>query len=622
MRGFLAIARREFGQRRLILSAAAFASLIPLLLPVFRHMRGVDAADARGWTALIVSAAFGIGLSVALGASMLVPATASRGIGFDFTRPLSGLAIWAGRIVAAIALVAATALILWAPAWLAGAHFDWKDLMSSGELPPGSWPLWTAVILVTLFSLFHALTLMFRSRSGLLALDAAMALAVGLGIWAAFSILPFRIAIRPLVYIAMGLGLAKVLVLPAAGLVSVVRGRTEIRAAHRALSLVVWSTLGGAALVAIAYASWVMAARPADFADSLWAAPAASGPWVVVSGTARGAEATFLYDTTTGRHARALTVEYSGPVLSRDGKRSAWVQGDARGGPFTVWTWRLDETNGRPAPTRILLSGYPSLLELSADGSRLATMESGVLSIHDLASSTTVATARAAPTDRQQALRGLFVTGNRFRFYRIDPSTIDILELDASTRTLTKAGTITGLDDLRSLVVDHTGDRLIVGDGPNRRTRLFDGRTGELFATLADSPIEGRWPSFLSGERIVLAEKSSTELRLLLFESNGERGAIIPLPAGSQVVAAGEALPGQLVVGITDEKFDSTSWIVDLETAAVRKIGEHLWPVRNRWSSVEPGSDATKLFYGPGQRSLVRLDPLTGQRKALLGTRP
>ena len=619
MRGFLAVARREIAERKLILSAAAFASLIPLLLPVFRHLRGADAADARGWTALIVSAAFGIGLSVALGASMLVPATASRGIGFDFTRPLSGLAIWAGRIVAAIALVAATALILWAPAWLAGARFDWKDLMSSGELPPGSWPLWTAVILVTLFSLFHALTLMFRSRSGLLALDAAMAMAVGLGLWAAFSILPFRVAISPLVRIATGLGLFAVVILPVAGLVSVARGRTEIRAAHRALSLVVWSALGSAVLASIAYASWVMAARPADFAGSLWAAPAASGPWVVVGGTARGAEATFLYDTTTGRYARALTVEYSGPVLSRDGKRSAWVQGEARSGPYTVWTWRLDEANGRPAPTRIFTSGYPSLLELSADGSRLATMEAGVLSIHDLASSTTVATARVAPTDRQQAFRGLFVAGNRFRIYRIDPSTIDILELDASTRTLTAAGTITGLDDLRSLVVDHTGDRLIVVDGPNRRTRLFDGGTGELLAILADSPIEGRRPSFLSGGRIVLAERSSTELRLLLFESNGEGGVIIPLPAGSQVVPGGEALTGQLVVAITDKKFDSTLWITDLETAAVRKIGERLWPIR---SSVEPGSDATRLFYGPGQRSLVRLDPLTGQRRLLLGQVP
>ena len=45
MRGFLAVLRREVAERRLILVAAAAASLIPIGLPLLRRVGPGDAND-------------------------------------------------------------------------------------------------------------------------------------------------------------------------------------------------------------------------------------------------------------------------------------------------------------------------------------------------------------------------------------------------------------------------------------------------------------------------------------------------------------------------------------------------------------------------------------------------
>jgi hypothetical protein len=41
--------------------------------------------------------------------------------------------------------------------------------------------------------------------------------------------------------------------------------------------------------------------------------------------------------------------------------------------------------------------------------------------------------------------------------------------------------------------------------------------------------------------------------------------------------------------------------------------------VTNPRAIVDLGSEATKLFYGPRNESLVRFDPLTGERRVILG---
>ena len=230
MSGFLAIFRREFGGQRLILYAAGFASLIPLLLPIFRRMAVGDVAEARGWTALIVSAGFAYGLATALGSSMLVPRIATRRIVFDFARPVSGAVIWLGSLAAAVALALSTAAIVWIPALLAGARLNKADLFSN------RWTWALAVLLAVaalplFFSVLHATTLTFRSRSALLAFDALMLSLCVLGTSAALSQLPNFFAHLPRTACLIGLGVAMAVALLVSGQLSVSRGRIDLRAA-------------------------------------------------------------------------------------------------------------------------------------------------------------------------------------------------------------------------------------------------------------------------------------------------------------------------------------------------------------------------------------------------------
>ena len=616
MKGFLAIALREIDERKRVLAVAAAASLIPFAVPIVRGLSGPAAAEARSVTALFLCLAFAGGIAVGLGATLLVPSMANRRIGFDFARPVSAFGIWGGRIAAALALALATALIVWIPARLAGPIVPGGDLFAMTGLPR-SWPLLAVASLLTLYCLLHTVVLAFRSRSVLLLADAVFAAAALMGASAAATHLYDAYAAAPHSLVVVLLSTAAVTALACAGYASVLRGRTDLHAAHAASSIVLWSIVGAAVLGANGYAYWVTAAGPSDLDGWIWATPAAKGPWVELGESARGARANFLYDTATGRFARTGTRDWA---VSRDGKRAAWVKTDSREGPHVVWAWALEEPSAKPAQTRIALNGSPELMELSADGSRLATMGDGLLSIHDLRSGTTLVTARV-PTSGGQSVRALFIANDRLRIYRAGDTALDVLELDVSSRSLTQTGRIAGLDGLRHFVTDPTGSRVITTDGSTRRKKLFDGRSGDLLATLVDAAEGSRWPRFLSGGRIVLTERSSSGLRLLLFGADGQRGPVIPMPNGSQVVAGGELGPGRLIVGIADEKFHYASWLVDLDAATARKIADDLWPVDTFWSSSAVGSDATTLFYGPAQRQLVRLNPLTGERRVLLGAR-
>ena len=621
MRGFLAIVRREVGERRGLLAAAAFASLIPLAIPLLRGAGGVNAPESRGWAAFFMAFAFAAGISSGLGATMLAQAIASRRIAFDFSRPLSAFAIWGARVSAALLLAVSTTMIVCLPASLAGAKYPLHDLIVDADLP-ATWPLVVLAALLILFSLCHALALPFRSRSGLLAIDFALALLTSLGFSIAFMRLLSAVALEPLLRIPIGVGIAGAFGLLGAGYASVARGRTSIRAAHRSLSIVLWATIGVAVIGANAYASWILAAGPTELTRSLWVSPAASGSWITVSGSARGADATFLYDTASGRFTRTHTEYWRPPVISGDGKSALWFQADSFDTTLRMWTWRLDEPATRPRRTRLALERRPTMLVLSHDGARLAILDAGFLSIHDLASDKSLLSARFQLGERERA-EGIFVSNGLFRVYRFDGSSqIEILELDVASRTLLSRGRIDGLSDLLLFTTDPAGGRLLTLQGADRKVQVFDGRDGTPVATLTSSnrAFEGRRPVFLSDGRIVLAERSLDLLALHVYSPRADSERTVPLPIGAQLALGGEVTPGQLVVGIGDDAHHYSSWLVGIDNGLTREIARDLEPALPYSSQVEAGSDATKLFYGPNH-SLVHLDPLTGERRVLLGAR-
>jgi len=116
---------------------------------------------------------------------------------------------------------------------------------------------------------------------------------------------------------------------------------------------------------------------------------------------------------------------------------------------------------------------------------------------------------------------------------------------------------------------------------------------------------------------------------LEVFTRDGQRERAIPFPARDRIALEGEISPGHLIVAAGGQSAQSLSrsiFLVNLTSGDVRHLADGLFPVAyfTRWTSSqpnyqpEPGSEATKLFYGPG-RTLVRFDPLTGERRLLLG---
>ncbi len=626
MKAFLAIARREIHERRLVLAAAAAASAIPMAIPLLRGFRGSMAVDARSGTAMLVSFAFAFGLAAGLGVSILAPSIANRRVGFDFARPVSGLAIWGGRVAACCLLAVVSASIVWIPSLIAGAHLRIGDLFIDTELPR-VWPLLLLALILAVFAACHAASVALRSGSALLAVDAGLALVVGLGFWVAFSRLPAFLAPEPRMRAAWGFALVAGLGLLLAGLASVARGRTDIRAAHRSLSLVFWSVAVAAVVGVTIYSNWVRAATPEDLGrQGFRVTPASSGTWVKVEGIARGARASFLYDTATGRFERVLVTDWYGPAISREGRRAAWVEARTGGGPFEILALNLDQPQARARRTRLFLEGYPSIFLLSADGERLATVERGVLSIHDLTSGRTLVSARIAE-DRDE-IRGLFVDKDRFRvFCQRAPgggkTRVEILELDAASRRLRQRGELEAEGDL-FLTTNRVGDRVIAVRYRDRQARLLDGATGTLLATLVEGGSDtSLWPGFLSDGRIVISESSSQGPRLSIFGRGGARERVIALPTGRFISLGGEVASGQIVVAVRDVA-RSSIYLVGIDDGRVRKLSDDLYPAAllrgdpsELNASPSPGSEATKLFLR--SRELIRLDPVTGARRVVLG---
>src|SRR5262249_27267938 len=176
---------------------------------------------------------FALGIAASLGAASLVPRIANRRIAFDLARPVSAAAIWLGSIAAAAILALASAAIVWIPSRLAGAPTVWSELVQNPSFSRIA--LLAAVAAVpVLFAAVHGVSLMFRSRSARLALDAVLGAACVLGVWAARSRLPEFFASGPRLFCLCGVGVAAGAAVLVAGYASVSPGRTDIHAAHRA----------------------------------------------------------------------------------------------------------------------------------------------------------------------------------------------------------------------------------------------------------------------------------------------------------------------------------------------------------------------------------------------------
>ena len=634
MKGLLAVTRREIVERRNVWVAAGVASLIPIVFPLVPGMQDEPAREVQAIAAFALAGAFCAGLAIVLGASVVGRELADRRLGFYFSRPLSAVAIWAGKFFGALLLMFGSALLVLLPATLLGR----AALLQ----PEETLPILLLVAAASVLALFviHALGLWFRSRSLLFVLDWALAGATAVAVAAAARALAREHATE-----ALWRGLSAFAVIAFAGFVagafaSVTRGRTDIRAAHRALSAALWGiVLTGAFLFAL-YSRWVLAATPRDLVavEEIDAAP--RGNWVKVSGTARARghyRPTFLLNTATGVSRKLEQPGGSWPIaFSRDGKRAVWLEGAGQP-PFALHTLDLEDPAGKPIRTKLLFDSRWISLCLSPDGKRIATLGRKGGETHPLVSVYEIASGRligSAPVAGASQL--FFSTPDVVRVYSAanQPRDVErdavIAEFDLSAKKIETTGRIEAVSGPVILRGEPSGRRILVYESRKKQIRLHDGRTGQALGVLSSGEsITSRRAVFLSDGRIAVAEAGGDGARLRILGAEGGEERAIPLGPGGSIALAGEAASGKIIVVVRPAlgaaTFDSKIFLVDASTGEARKIADSLFPVSaHAWwfagdptLSPAPGSEAVKLFFGPGD-SLVRLDPFTGERRTVL----
>jgi len=264
MKGFTSVLMRETAQRRTIWWAALAAGLLPFLLAVLPGTT-FSRAEIRDASALGIAAGFGLLVALVLGASVIGRDLSEGRISFDFTRPVGGLSIWSGRMAAAVVLALGSALVALLPATLAGGGPVKLMAVSLGRssadgMVPVFGVFWSTVLylltLLFLVMLAHAGSVMVRSHSLWLLVDLVCCLGFLAVLFLTGRFLYAQGAIMGIVraaWIALGILLLSLL---AAGAAQVCKGRTDLKAGHKIISITLWSLCALGAVSIAGYANW------------------------------------------------------------------------------------------------------------------------------------------------------------------------------------------------------------------------------------------------------------------------------------------------------------------------------------------------------------------------------
>lgn len=637
MKGFFAVLERELVERRLLALVALIVGLLPLAVPWVSRARHLDPADIRSGAALAFCMTFTVVVAILLGASVIAGDLAERRLGFYFSRPLSGWALWGGKIVATMLLTLGGGFLVLLPTLLSGGidmQGAWpgralrSDLLSLGAF----WMTGTLFLIVA----SHAASVMIRTRSPWLAVDLAAASVVGLLLWSArFELLfvgavPFPSFWDVLAVVLIFSGFA------IAGAAQVLHGRTDPRRGHRVLSLTLWGLLLTLAAAGQGLARWMLDVSPEDLALVTEVHSAPSGPWVALSGPARHRgeyRPRFLLDTASGRYVRRRGSE---PLFSADGARVVWLEPagrSLRSQELVLYRLDLRSPDSTPVRTTISFDGYPDTLALSPRGDRLASSREDRLLLEDpdrgkiLASIQLPRLARALW--REGAIQ--FLDSGHILFLQVLPleggsALFDggfeivggVIDLSRE-KSFTPRRIVTG-QGYPSWSVSPDGSRILLHRGFS--WTLLDLRTGREIAAL--TPEQGASPEFLADGRIA-ARASRKELRIyspdLVLERSFRFNRTLAAETG------GQPAPGQLIVAVSqlDPAISRvpSSWrilLLDLATGKARSLAPRLLPSGSLKRG--PQSIGSRLFrdeYG----GLVVLDPATGKTRILVrGSRP
>jgi hypothetical protein len=447
-----------------------------------------------------------------------------------------------------------------------------------------------------------------------------------------------------LVPLALGLVLGSV--------TQVAFGRTDVRRAHRAMSLAFWAVVGLTLAAAAGYWLWVRSASPAEVGvRAVTRDPA--GRWIFVEGQNEHSgyyPHAFLIDTTTGRHlARPGPDAFLEPlwglgmVFSADGRFAA-LPGTAHGAAAL----RLFDLGGEaPRVTQVDLESSPpttwtTAFVLSPSASAVfVTHESGA-SIYALPSGRRVATTTIPPGWRpaaarfpaEGAARAWLVPsddGPAARRARAEMRVVDLSADGASSgTTFPTAASLDPMRAWRAILPDPQGRLILTKDSG---LRLRDGATGALVASLVEGPVASPMlPGlFLADGRIVVDVSRAgvgrpLEPRLRVFDPAGVALGDIDLPRPPWGLSLGpEVAPGRILVScFRSPVFSEDTLVVDVARRAVVDTLSGLRPAMGFWGAGPEIPVGARLgtihFFRDAEDRVVRIDFSTGERKVVAGT--
>lgn len=639
MKEMVAIFRRDFVARRDLLLLAAAVMLIAVLMPLVPGTGHYNASEVRSLASTVL--AFGLGWCVAIGLGISVfGADLSAGrLGFYFARPVRATTLWAGKILAILAIVFACEGLVILPALLA----EGADLVQINL--EGWFFLFCIFVLLPLLLLLlsHALGIMNRARTAWLVLDLVGFIACAVGSWLTIRPLYVLGAAWAVFVVGVLLVIAVIGALAVAGCVGLSVGRTDLRRMHAALSVMLWSLLGAAVAGLTIYGGWLRGFGPSEMDDVEVFSVAPNGGWIEVWGSAPGrldVRRKVLISSVGDRHVM-LPVSWTGYgtelVYSADGGTAVGFSWNSRSENLGSLWW-VDLTADAPKLTETLLvvpqRGAPAL---SPDGSRVALLEEGTLSVYDLASEQLVAAIRLPVSFRKATV--LFIEHDQLRLYarsgEDEFSMIRIAEVDLEKRTVEETGRIEGVQRSRWMALNRSAERMILNvrdDGLSVTPRsLRNARDGSLIRALHD---RGSVRFLEDGRLVTLTEAPGDGASLLVEAADGLTKITHPLGEADWEDVGGEALPGWVVVGRLenmDERFEGRRYdLVDVDSGEIRPISTGLRKVHPGFQWVW-GGGGTVVWYVDSPESnrvftdrtgaLVRWDPETGDLIHIVGGR-
>ncbi|MBV8544609.1 MAG: hypothetical protein JO088_07665, partial [Acidobacteria bacterium] len=384
---------------------------------------------------------------------------------------------------------------------------------------------------------------------------------------------------------------------------------------HLALSQFLWGTMAVALLIAAAYVAWVVSVKPSDLTSHIQATRSTSGPFAVISGTAKGR---------TDYHAAFLLNSEDGSMTRID-PHAAWLTQYARNGRSAVVPRRAGArtatdlaiyTRGRsePAETGLTINNDDGFT-VSDDASRIATMSNRILSVYDVAQKRSLASVRLPEA---MYLRAFFVTNDVVRVFLNVRDGMKIMELDVRTHGLHETGFISSGNAGR-VYPDSSAAHMLLRPIHGDTLTLNDARTGAPIKTLV-SGTQLKAARYLRDGRIVFIDGTNAAAVLHILAADGTPLRDITLGAKLLPMFIGD--DGTRVV-LTDVDAMSANRMlesINIDRGVIeRREPIHEWVPSGFFDPRPPIGPLRDVFYIGDGGHILAWNPATGGKKTITG---